>query len=202
MSIPIWLQNTVECDFRRVRTVNTNQSPFSGDVWQSQQPDTRWVARITYARMSRDEAAPLLAAIDNQQDGMGTMFLFDPDFAVPRSGFAGMGVLSAVPGFLAKQLPTSGWPPNTVLALENDKVHIAFAPLQFRMCTINTNVLSDASGNALLPIDEAPPGLSAGGAVFFAPIGRGGLPMRLVRHDRQSFPGGDFVVSIEAEERV
>lgn len=203
MTVPIWLQNTVAVEWFRTRTVQTNQSPFSGDVWQSANLDTRWVARISYAEMTRDEAAPLLAAIAAQRDGMGTFGLFDPDFGVPRSGFTGTGAVQTAPAMGATVLATNGWTPSTLLAQAGDKAWINYGGGVWRMVEITADVSSNGSGVASLPIDELPlPLPTVGLAVGFNWLGGQGVPMRLVRHGRQSLPGARFSISIEAEERL
>ncbi len=206
MTVPIWLQNTDSVDWRRVRTVNTQQSPFSGDVWQSQQLDTRWTARISYVEMTRAEAAPLLAAIAAQRDGLGTFNLFDPDFAVPQTGSGAFGAVSVNPSFGDTTLITNGWAPSTpLIAKAGDKAWIAYggSPPVWRMVEITADIGSNSSGVAGLPIDELPfPLPSVPMAVGFNWLGGQGVPMRLVRYDKVSLPGARFRISIEAEERV
>ncbi len=205
MTVPIWLQNTVAVEWFRTRTVQTNQSPFSGDVWQSANLDTRWVARISYAEMTRDEAGPLLAAIAAQRDGLGTFYLFDPDFAVPRSGFTGFGNIQASPAFGDVTVLCNNFPPSTLLAKAGDKCWIGYggSPPIWRMMEVTSDIGSGPLGSAAIPIDELPMPLpTAPMSVGFHWLGGQGVPMRLIRHSRQSLPGGRFSISIEAEERL
>lgn len=203
MTVPIWLQNTVDVEWRRVRTVVTNQSPFTGQTFQSSYPDSRWVARISYADMDRAEAAPLLAAIAAQRDGIGTFGLFDPDFAVPRSGFAGSGTIGSAPAFGASSLLCSAFTPSTLLAQPGDKLWINYGSGVWRMCEVTGAVSSNGIGDASIPIDELPlPLPTFGMTIGFNWLGGQSIPMRLVSHQRQSSPGARFRISIEAEERV
>lgn len=203
MTVPIWLQNTVEVEWRRTRTVNTQQSPFSGDVWQSSNLDARWQARITYADMDRAQAAPLLAAIAAQRDGLGTFGLFDPDFAVPRSAFIGTGAVQTAPAIGATLLVTNGWTPSTLLARAGDKAWVNYTGGVWRMVEITADISSNGSGVASLPIDELPlPLPTVGLTVGFNWLGGQSVPMRLVSWQKVALPGARFRIGIEAEERV
>lgn len=203
MTVPIWLVGTESVEFFRRRTVVTNKSPFTANVFQSRYLDSQWVARISYAEMTRPEAAPLLAAIAAQRDGLGTFTLFDPDFAVPRSGFSGTGAVQTAPAMGATALATNGWTNSTLLARAGDKAWINYGSGIWRMVEITADVSSNGSGVASLPIDDLPnvlPGV--GMAVGFNWLGGQGIPMRLTGFQRRSLPGGRFSISIDAEERV
>lgn len=204
MTVPIWLQNTTEVEWRRVRTVVTNQSPFTGQAFQSSYLDSRWVARINYADMDRAEAAPLLAAIAAQRDGIGTIKLWDPDFGIPQSGFTGAGEVLTTPAFGATVIASHTWTPNTLLARPGDKLFIGVDATTARMCEVTADVTSNVSGVANISIDELPGVIPvAGSFLAFDWVARNaGVPMRLVSYQKQSLPGARFRISVEAEERV
>jgi hypothetical protein len=105
----VWTQNSV---------VGISTSPFSGQSQAQEWPGQWWSAQVTYPRMTRAQAAAVIATLVSLH-GMANTLLFGPiDCAVPRGANLGAPVMDgASNGVGAGSILTRGWTPNTANVL-------------------------------------------------------------------------------------
>lgn len=191
----------VASDFRRVRTVAINKSPFTGKVYRSGMQDWVWTASFTYAAMKREQAASLLALVAAQDSGAGSFLAFDPDYPAPLSRYLQPGSVNGA-GQVGASLVTQGWAAWLLVAKADDRIFVQVGS-GYQMFVALVDVRSDGAGAATFTLDAPLRGSPANGAVVamtpaINPALR--IPMRMTGYAKPCDVAGYFRITLSGEE--
>lgn len=145
----------------QLATVTANHaSPFTNDEQtQANYGAARWVAVITWQKLSRSEAADVEAFLAECNGPAGRFYLGNQARATPRGTPSGTPVVDGAANY-GGLLATRGWTPSTAgLLLRGDFLAVANEPKMVR-----ANVTSDADGKAVLSITPPLRAVPADGA--------------------------------------